>query len=141
MIFFPQFLFSLVFFFLFKYFIVYAVRVVPIFPPLKPSPSPSPIPTPLPMTMGHACMFSTNPFTFFQPAPTSPDSYSCQSVLYFYVPGSLNWLIYFARYIPLISEIIWYLCFTNCLISFSIIACISIYAVTKGKNPFFFTAV
>ena len=50
-------------------------------------------------------------------------------------------LVYFVHYIPLVSEIIWYLSFTKWLISLRIIVSSSIHAVTKGKNSFFLSAV
>ena len=50
-------------------------------------------------------------------------------------------LVYCVQYIPHIIEIMWYFFFTGLLISLSIIFSRFIHAVTKGKSPFFFTAV
>ena len=46
-------------------------------------------------------------------------------------------LVNFFHQIPLISEIIWSLSFTNQLISLSIIVSSSIHTVTKGRSSFF----
>ena len=46
-------------------------------------------------------------------------------------------LVYFVHQVPLIGEIIWYLSFTDQLISLSIIFSSSIHAVEKGRSSFF----
>ena len=49
-------------------------------------------------------------------------------------------LIQFVHYISHMSEIIWYLSFSDCLISLSIMFSRSVHTVAKGKIFFFFTA-
>ena len=49
-------------------------------------------------------------------------------------------LVYFVHLIPHISKIIWYLSFSDWLISLSIILSRSIHAVTKDKISFYFRA-
>ena len=128
---------------LFKYFIIYAITVVTIFHPSLPPPSPKAIPTELAMSMGHAY----TPFGYslhllsISPHPPSLPSHCCQSVPCFYASSSLFLLVYFVYSIPFISEIIWYLSFTDWLISLSIILSSSIHSVQKSKSDFFFTAV
>ena len=75
----------------------------------------------------------TRPFLFpllsFSPLPSG----HCQCVHYFHVSGSILLICLFCWW----GEIIWYLSFTTWLISLSIMLSISIYAVLKGRAPFF----
>ena len=48
------------------------------------------------------------------------------------------WLVHFVHYIPHISETIWYLSFSDWLLSLSIMLSRSIHAVANGKIPFLF---
>ena len=82
------------------------------------------------------------PFPFFaQLSPSPLASGHFQFVLYFHVSGSILLACLFFHYIPLISDIIWYLSFTAWLISLSIILSSSIHAVVKGRNSFFLSVV
>ena len=81
-----------------------------------------------------------NPFTFFHPAPSSVlTAISLFSLTM--PPFQFCSLVYFFHDILHISEIIWYLSFTDWLISLNIILFRSIHAVTMGKSSFLFTAV
>ena len=50
-------------------------------------------------------------------------------------------LVYFVHHIPHVSEIIWYLSFSDWLISLNIVISRSIHAFAKGKTFFFFMTV
>ena len=129
-----------------KYFIVYAITIVLIFLPLAPSTQPtpyshsqSPCHCPCPWVM-HICSL-TNPFTFFQPVPSLPFPLTAVSLFHVSLPLVLFCsLINFVNQVPVIGEIIWYLSFTDWLVSLSIIVSRSIHVVAKGKNSIFFTA-
>ena len=111
--------------------------------PTQPSPhshSQSPHHCPCPWVL-HTCSL-TSPFTFFQPVLTSCLPLTTVSMFYVSMPLVLFCLVvYFVHQIPIVSEIIWYVSFTDWLISLRIRVSSSIHAVTKGKNSFFFTAV
>ena len=83
----------------------------------------------------HKCSLA-NPFSFFHPVPLPLPSDSCQGV-----PGphaSVSSLsVYFAHYIPPVSEIMWYSSLTDWLISLSIIIFRLIHAVEKVRLPLF----
>ena len=84
----------------------------------------------------HICSL-TNPFTSFNQSLLSPSSLTAVSLFHVSIPLVLFCsLVYFVHQIPLISEIICYLSFTNWLISFTIILSSSIHAVTKGRCSF-----
>ena len=75
--------------------------------------------------------FLLNPFTFFIQALKPPPPDSCQSVSCIYESVSILF-VYFVHQIPHIREIIWYLSFSDWLVSLSIILSRSIHVVTKS---------
>ena len=116
-------------------------------PPTTPLPASTQPPPPFPLAFPHCCLclwvmyiyvlwLNTSP-SFTQSSPhLSP--VSCQSVPS--MPVSIL-SVYFVHWIPHKSEVIWYLFFTNWLISFSTIISRPNHAVTKGKSSFFIMAV
>ena len=85
----------------------------------------------------HICSL-TNLFTTFQSVPTSTFPLTAVSLFHDSMLLVLFCcLIYFVHQIPPTSEIIWYLSFTDWLISLSKISSSSIHAVAKGRNSFF----
>ena len=80
----------------------------------------------------------TRPFSFFLPFSCNPSSLVSVSLFLVSMPLVLFCsLVYFVHYILLIGEIIWYLSFTNWLISFSVIFSSSTHAVAKYRSFFF----
>ena len=79
------------------------------------------------------------PFPYFPPLSLSPSLLVTVSL--FFISTSLvifYLLIYFVDYVPFIDEIIWYLFFTTCLISLSIISpVLSIMSWRVGAPSFF----
>ena len=125
------------FFSLFLIFHGYSSTVGPIFPALSSSIQPIPLPQSIPHCCPRPWVIHTGCLTSPFPSPQATFSLfhdSMPLVLF----GSL---VYFVHYIALIGEIIWYLSFTNWLISISIILSSSIHAVTKGRGSFFLSAV
>ena len=114
------------------------------FSPLHPASSPTSLwPPPhccLCLWVMHGCSLA-HPFTFFHlvPSPYSPltfiSLFNMSMPLFLFCSSH-----YFVHSIPHVSEIIWYLSFSDWLISFSIILFRPIHAVAKGKLSFFFTA-
>ena len=75
-------------------------------------------------------------FLHYDPPPSSP--LVTVSLFHISMPMVLFYsLVYFVHQIPLINEIIWYLSFTDWLISLNIIFSSSIHAVTKCTSSFF----
>ena len=77
------------------------------------------------------------------PSPLNPillPSRPTTSVPYIYASVSISFISLLCSYIPQIIEIMWYLFFTDGLISLRIIFSRSIHAVAKSKSSFFFTA-
>ena len=109
-------------------FIVDTITNVPIFPlftHLHPAPAPPSLwPSPhwcLCLFVMHMCS-SADPFTFFHPVPLPPSPLT--AVCLFHVSTPLFLIcssVYFVHQIPHVSEIIWYLSFSDWLISLSII--------------------
>ena len=130
------------------YFYSYSITVVPIFPPLQSSTHPIPYfhnqyphSCPCPWVI-HTCSL-TSPFPFLLPLFPSP-FHSLDTVSVFQVSMSLvpfRLLVYFVHLVPLVSEITWYLSFTNWLISLSMIFSSSTHAVTKCRSSLFLSAV
>ena len=83
--------------------------------------------------------WSANPFTFFHPVPPPP-SLGQLSVSIFCLFLFCS-LVYFVHWIPHISEIIWWLSFSDWLISLSIIISRSIHSVTRVKSFFFMASI
>ena len=118
--------------------------VVSIFlPPLSPVP---PTPTshpqsypPLALSMGPLYMFLDGPFTS-SPCYTPPLSPPVTVSLFFISVLLVTFclLVCFVDQIPIIGEIIWYLSFTDWLISLSMMLSRSIHAVAKVGTPSFF---
>ena len=103
-------------------------------------PLPESIPTPLSMFVGHSYIFFDQSLPLLSTIiPVPHPSNNCQSAPCFHASGSvlLISLFYSLFYSPLMSESIWYLSFTDWLISLSIIISSSNHAVAKGKNSFF----
>ena len=133
---------------LFSFFIlVYFITIVLIFPlcsPLSrhPTPLPQSIPTLLSTSVGHSYMFFVQSLPLLSTITPLPNPlFPLAAVSLFSVPVYLVLfcsLVYFVHWIPLISEIIWYLSFTNWLISLIIIVSSSLHDVAKGRNSFFF---
>ena len=74
-------------------------------------------------------------FTFFTQPLQPPTPWRHQSIFIYDSASTL--LVYFVHWVPHMSEIIWYLSFSDWFTSFSIIFSRSIYAVAKGKISFF----
>ena len=135
----------LYFFLLFQfklYFIFYAITVVPVFSPFAPLYTTLPAPSGNPYTCVHvhgSCIH----ILWLLPSPSFNPSHPllqlsvCSMFLSLILFCSL---VYFVHQIPDLSEIIWYLPFTDQLISLSIRVSRSIHVVTKVKISFFFTA-
>ena len=99
-------------------------------------------PHPLLWPSPHCCLclcviytlFLVNPFAFFHPVPPPPFPLTPVTLLHVSMPLFLLYpSVYFVHQIPHMSEIIWYLSFSDHLISLSIIISRSIHAVTKDK--------
>ena len=94
--------------------------------------------TPFPLGITILLSASMRVFLCLIPSPILPSSPallpsdSCQSVFM-----SVFLFCLFFHWIPHISEIIWYLSFSDWLISLSVIPSRSIHAATKGKISFF----
>ena len=110
------------------FFIAYTVTHVPIWPPLC-RPLPAPALAALPSGHHHCCLCPrvmhvcslANPFTFFHPVSSPPSSQTAAGLLHVSMTLFLFYSsVYFVLQIPHISEIIWYLSFTDWLISLSI---------------------
>ena len=83
----------------------------------------------------------TNPFPFFPPFPSPHFPLAAVSLFHVSMPVVLFCsLVYFIHQILLVSEIIWYLFFTDWLISLSIIVSSSIHVVAKYRNSFSLSA-
>ena len=132
-----------------SFFYCYSITVVPIFPPWPSYAHPThPLPTPTvnSHTVVHVhgsyidvlCLGPSPSFHYYPPL-YSP--LVTQSVLCFHACGSILFVSSFCSLDPLIGEIIWYLSFTDWLISLHIIFSISIYAVPKGRSSFFLSAM
>ena len=127
--------------FIFYLFYCYSVTIVPIFPTLPSStqhiPHPHVNPYPVVHVHGSFCKFFDQSLPFICTiSPPSP----LATVSLLHVSMSLVLfcsLVYFVHQFPLIDEIMWYLSFTDWLISLSIIVFNSIHAVTKGRTSFF----
>ena len=101
-----------------------------------------PFPLAIPIILLSVSMrgFLLNPYTF-SPSPSTPLPYdTCQPVLCIYESVFILFVCIFFYYNPHISEIIWYLSFSDWLISLSIIPCRSIHTLKKSKISFFFIA-
>ena len=109
-------------------------------PPLSLTP---PTPTshpqsypPLAFSMCPLYVFLDGPPPIFPHYPSSPSPLVTVSL--FFIPMSLLifcLLVCFVDYFPLIGDIMWFLSYTTCLISLSIILSGSIHAVVKGSIP------
>ena len=94
------------------------------------------------LSMGPLYMFLDDPSPSLPSYPPLPSPQVTFSL--FFISMSLVLfclLVCFVHYIPLISDIIWYLSFTAWLISLSIMLSSSIHAVVKGRSPFFLSVV
>ena len=128
---------------IFLLFILLQLSQFPSFPFYSPPPSPPLLTTvnPLSVFPVHESFIQVlwlvpSPSFHHSPSPSSPPTV----VSLFHVSMSLVLfflLVYFVHYIPVISEVIWYLSFTNWLISHSLMVSSSIHAVTKGRSSFF----
>ena len=91
----------------------------------------------------HCCHCLRGFFFLLVPSPFSlsnlrpPSPLTAQSVLYIYASVPILFIVYFVHQILPISKIIWYLYFSDWLISLSKMFSRSIHAVTKGKISFF----
>ena len=117
----------------------------PNFPPLSPSTQPVPHShSPQSVVSVHgSCIYVL--WLILSPIfnQSLPLLFPLTAVILFHVSMSLALffsLVYFVHWIPVINDVIWYLSFTNCLISLSIIFSSSIHAVTSGMNSFFYSA-
>ena len=115
--------------------VLFSVPVVPPFSPLlTPIPSP-PLPSQSsPIVCAYEsciCVPLLSLSLSFPHLPSFPYSH-CQFVLFKSLVLFFSFVC-FVDYIPLIGEIMWYLYFTACFISLSIILSSSIHAVTKGR--------
>ena len=124
-------------------FIVYAITV-PAFSPFPHLHQPYPLSSPCQSLYHCQCPWIAHkhslvsPFTIWHPVSTPPTD--TVSLFYVFVLLFLFCsLVYYVLQIPHISEIMWYLSFTDWLISLSIFSR-SIHAVVGGKNFFFFIA-
>ena len=123
----------------------YSSTVVSIFPlPFSPTPiTPTSHPQaslPVALSMGLLYLFLddlSHSFSHYPP-PLSP----LVTVHFFFisVSGYILLNVCFLDWVPLISEIIWYLSFAVWFISLSIMLSSSIHAVTKGRSSFFLSA-
>ena len=96
---------------------------------------------PLSLSVGPLYMFLDDPSPSFP--HYSPTSSLLVTVSFFFISMSLVpfcLLVCFVDQVPLIGEIIWYLSFTACLISLSIMLSSSTHAVAKGRSSFFLSA-
>ena len=111
----------------------------PLYPLLSPHTPFSPVITIL-LSVSMRVFFLTYFIFFTQTLPTPHPSKGSQSVLCICAQSVSILFVYFVQQIPHISEITWYLSFSDQLISFSIIPARSIHAIAKGKICFFFMA-
>ena len=116
-------------------------------PSLCNRPLPSTLPQPLYLLeSSHCCLCLWGWFFYFclVPSQFSPRPSPWTTVSWFFVSRSLFLfclLAYFVHYSLYISEIIWYLSFSDLLVSLSIILSRSIHAVKKGKISFLYSLV
>ena len=109
------------------YFCIFSITIYPLIPSSTSAHTPPIITTLLSMSM--------SPFSFLldptrPQTPTLPELSACSLSM------SLSLfclLVQFVHYIPYMSEIMWYLSFSDWLMSLSIMFSRSVYAVTKGK--------
>ena len=106
---------------------------IPLYTPAPPLPLTPAITTLLSMPV-NVFLFCSVPSS---PSPQPPTAVGPPSI---YEPVSAFLLVQFVHQIPHMSEIIWYLSFSDWLISLSIMLFRPIHAVTKGKVSFFFMA-
>ena len=138
--------FSLCFCFFNHFLIVILLQLSQSFPLCSPLPIPPPAPTVNSHTIVHVCgslihvlCLVPSPSFHHYPPPCSP----LVTFSLFHVPMPVVLfcsLVYFVHYIPLLGEIIFYLSFTNWLISLSIIFSNSIHTIGKGRGSFFLSA-
>ena len=107
-------------------------------------PSPFSLLIPSPPQSLHCCPrpWVLFPFCSIPPLPNCyhppPPPLSCYSALYLWVCLYFCLLVWFVYSLPHMSEIIWYLSFSDWLISLSTMFSRSIHTVKKGKVFFFF---
>ena len=110
----------------------------PFIPPI-PSSTPPAITTLLSMSISFFSLFTllcSIPPPPQPPSPEQPPTLSAVSMIFICESVSIL-LVHFVHWVPHMSEIIWYLSFSDWIISLSILFSRSIHAVAKGKISFF----